>query len=494
MLAYLQLNDKHSGVYVRFVEAIFVDIHFDKNELKDGWYNGKYHFVMYLTIITDYLHSINANAFNTNMFCKLIYLHVNIKYGSLKVHDGALNGLSALSTVTFEINQIDELPDNLFSSVASSLMTLEFVGWPSSTGMDDIFAGSVYELLICLQISDVQLPQTRFRVLAQTHFVTFRIIGVLRLVNCGIEVIDERAFDGIARTLTRLDLSDNRIKFVDIEMFRKIFETKTQWAKIRIKDSGEMACTCRFFELAAMFDPFMQYSISVGYECYISNEFAGTACGAIRDVNLSRICIRPSIDTRGSMRIVNVQKSYIDGLIRISTNFTSKYRVLLVNLDAMSHDDCAERVSRMKSRCLNMHAFADGFHWNDIDEVRDTEIVLITTIPILYRFGARPMHLITVNQAHVRPNHQCSHCISIWVAILCAVLGFVAGFGGSICAKLIKNCHAMANKQRKHSTIEQPIEYESYGYPTGLNELTMPVDYEYDEMELQSTAFSNDYI
>lgn len=355
------------------------------------WYDGIYE-LEWLRLRTDRLLVIHANAFNTTALGYVQLLDISIGYGSVVIYDGAFNGLRSLRSLFITTPLLKLLPRGLFNSVALSLWSIRMNRWTSRVNLNEMFAHEAFRHVTKLRIQNVQAPQKKFRHLASKNFTAFRRLNELSLINCGIETISERTFDRIGYWLERINLEDNRIKAVNVETFRQVFETKCiVWFSLHsIRE--KLQCTCRMVEMDLLVSPFMLERTD---KC-IDRRQSIALCGVHRDVVVSKFAIDTSL--RITLRLVNIHMAFAAEWLAIRTNFSSRIRMLFVDLGTLQHKKCAAQELEAKYKCLIISKSVDYLEWHEIDEVRDAEFISINAIPILYQFGARPMHSMTVRQ------------------------------------------------------------------------------------------------
>lgn len=416
---------------------------------------------------------------------ELIYLVIFVRNGTIKIDDGALIGLRSLGTFAFRTLGWAVIPAGLLSTVAASLRFIQFQGWPSGLNLNEMFANDSYRLAVALEIYDVELPQGKMHRLAAKNLTAFRRLQSLYLENCGIETIDPDAFDAMAHTLKHIDLNDNAIKLIDVTMFRKVFETKTA-ATLHI-DSNigvQLQCTCQLLQLLVMLCPFSRRCLS----CWSAHVIDASSCAVTPYVFYSKFIDVKSYTVR--MSIIKFCLAHAHGLISMRTNFTSRIRLLLVDLDAMQNRGCTAKVAERHFKCLFVDEPVDHIELNEIVELNSAEFVSITAIPVLYQFGARPMHSITVRQNRMGDNWMFFELIVF--AVGAVVVGFAVGSSAGICSR-----------HMPEKTID-PI--ENYAYPTIANayaayegiefidSVIHPIEYGYyDQMDSGGNTVSNDY-
>lgn len=414
------------------VVANLYDLFFDEAAMTSDWYTGQGS-IRFLKIITNRLDTIHANAFNRPAFYRLSMLMICIEKGAVVVRDSAFAGFDLLISIERYAKNIRHLPGDLFHPVAMSLWDIKCATWPNDINLDEMFATHPYNMLKVLEIHNVQMPQKKFRLLAATNFTAFRRLRYLELVNCGIEVIDSRAFDTIGATLEYVNLNRNWIKLIDVRMFRSVFESKGL-VDFRIDHNREtLACTCRLIELEVMQCPFRDTTTDGScFDCMrtlmpltkmVVGVDTAAACGIYRQVHFTNFCIAKG----GLVRIVTIRMTVLGDSLALRTNFISKMRMILMDLNAMQANKCDDR-ARARLKCFQLDKFVDRLNLMDIEEINGVEFTAITVIPILYEFGARPMHIMTVRNVAVLATIGEIELVLMAIAscALSAIIGFVA--------------------------------------------------------------------
>lgn len=335
LVDYHVVND---GILDFIVFVSLENINFDDNGMAHGWYNGN-RFVVWLELIANQLPVIHANAFNSNSFRHLMNMSLIIDGdGLVIIHNGALTGLQNIRIFEFYAKRMI-LPSGVFDQIVATMRVIKIFAWPNDVNLNEMFDNMKYRLLISLCIEEVTQPQLNFRLLANANFTSIRRLESLYLIACGIEVIDLHAFDTIGNTLQDINLSLNRIKTVNIEMFRMIFETKLHASLLIDRNLDPMMCTCHAFDL----DIIVKYPSSAYTSCEPIRLIDMTACTATHDVNISQLCIH--FDARSWMDIIDIRMIYMkNNSISIRTNFSSRFRMLLINSNGMRMNNCKKRL------------------------------------------------------------------------------------------------------------------------------------------------------
>lgn len=391
--------------------------------MSENWYNGTAR-PGFLQITVDRLYAINANAFSGGAFDVLSNLAVYVDLEWTEIRGGALNGLPKLLAVEFDMKVIVQLPVGLYNPIAPHIEEIIHDVWPNNINLNAMFAGDVLHNTVSLKIQNVQAPQTVFRLLSADNFTAFQQLYILAMTDCGIEMIDERAFDPIVHTLHELNLERNLIKFINVNMFRQLYETKST-ASLWIMDGGvSLVCTCSLIEIDVMVCPFQRDPAVSCLECALPYGYKSHMCHGYRDVNIAKF--RPDLKVTNVMRIIEVRLKWLaDDSIMIKTNFSSKIRMIFKDLSDKSMTDFG---------CVIINKFVDHMRLDDVEAIQQAEYISITAIPLLSHFSARPLHSITIR----REKAVVAHDDGIWMELgLVIIFATLIGFCAVICWKFI---------------------------------------------------------
>lgn len=402
-------------------------IDFPDGNIKSNWFESLFR-LMALRIIGSHIDAIERNAFNSESFQYLCILYIENIVDCVRFHimEGAFNGLKSLRFLTFNNVCIVNYYASMFRPLCVTLTEINLDGWHANLNINELFHIDQYKWLRSLQVKNVREP--KFRLLHRDNFTSIRNLNSLILMECGIEVIDEHAFDVIARKLDYISLYGNPIKIIGIEMFRLIFESKN-WFKIPEYGLGVedvRLCTCHLVEMHVMQHPFLEVGDDETIVCQSGMDFDSIACGIHRNVDPSKLClIAPTV---AAMRLINVRMTYRKGIISMQTNFTSKFRMVFVNLD-QPNSKCIERTSKANYRCVKMDVCIENIDLHAMAELRNAEIMSIAAIPFLLNFGTHAMHLMTVRQSKMMAlwiNEIDLVTMAIISSTLSASIGFIA--------------------------------------------------------------------
>lgn len=484
----------------KYVMADLDDIEFPDGQMTGNWYNG-HHALEWLIIKSKQLHAIHSGAFNCSAIRKLRILDLQIRNGLVQIHAGAFSSFVFLWDIRLKAKSVKNLAAGIFEPLAVSLNSIICKKWPSNVDLNEMFANQKFYVLKTFYIENVDWPQAKFRQLHATNFTAFRRVKELYLINCGIETIDRHAFDVIGRTLRTINLDKNWIKLITFDMFRIFFEASA-WEGFTMEQNREpWQCSCELIEIEAMRCPFGIDFDQACFECDPIRTFDAQSCGVHRDVDFDRWCIAGDGQSE-LLRVIEVRMALRANSIVIQTNFTSKFRVIFVSGDALAASKCADRANNATFKCVSVDKFVERLELGCIAEIRHAELVLITAIPILADFGARPMHSIVVRREMAHRRWGCRDWAIVSVAM---VMGAVLGFFGCICAWLfithltnlsqMTNVTAYGNNEFSyyHEIDSVREENELSQNEFDINATTDDYGY-YNQSELSFEAVPNDYL
>lgn len=465
------------------------EIEFVNDEMTSDWYRSGYT-VHWLEISAMRLKAIHANAFKHHAFKYLLLLCIDIKNGPVVVHDGAFNGFETFRVLNISAQSV-WLPAGVMDVIFQSLREVHLNGWPSEINLKEMFGNVRYRIVILLYIRNVVEPQTKFRLLAADNFTSFRTLNYIYFINCGIEVIHERTFDVVGRTLSEIFLMQNRIKTINLEMFRNFFETKFD-ALMQLKDTvGYLICSCSLVDLDLMMNPFGLFATEIQSYCMTFDEFDEAACAIYRHSNVSKY---HAVSERTILRLIGLHMAYTDGLVVIKTNFTSRIRMLLVDLGTMGRGDCVQCISGARYKCLTVNKYTGALDLSVLVEIRDAEFISITAIPILYNFGARPMHSMTISKrAAGEQRHEWLEWIIIALVAMCSIgTGLIFGIAACIYGQCIRaQFKSPATDQGNGHDGDFSFDHCDYYNQIEFNvaQIQMPKDDDYDYYGEQNQRF-----
>lgn len=440
------------------VHVYMSGVRFPNGEMTTDWYNGQ-QIIGWLTIQTDHLHSIEANAFAHRAFQELLSLIINITKGSLEIHDAAFNGLSSIGKLQVQANQL-LMPLQLFDFAIDTVRHILCKVWPNDINLNEMFANQRFRRLSTIFIDRLAWPQDKFRILDASNFTAMPRLEKLILNDCGLIAIDEHAFDVVGRTLNTVLLENNRIKAITVDMFRLLFETK--WlAVVDIRSNTPSMCTCKTMDVELI-----QYTATTDTRLGCRRTSFVNSCGRYQKLVTQKLCVQAPAH-QSNLRFVQIRMTRLNAAILLRTHFSSKFRLLFIDSQRM-RAKCNDRAMSQNFKCFVVSNMLNRFDLIDIGKIAAAEFVLITAIPMLYRFGACPFHLITLHQ----PKSPLS--ILQWIAanewllfvmVSCALSGIFIGLIAVISYRLMRTYEEI------HDSVYQPT------YTDTMNDYSTPQAY-----------------
>lgn len=440
-------------------------VRFVNNEMLGNWYRGLYR-LYEIQISTRRLNTIHANAFNGKAFEDLCGIKLDIEKGSVRILNGAFDGSRHLAVIEFDATSVN-MPIDLFQMQAHMIFQISFYVWPKNISLNDMFANDIFRHTEYLDIRNVAKPQKKFRLLARANFTSFRRLRNLKLLNCGIEVITDRAFEAIAKTLTSLDLRKNRVKHINIGIFRRILELKPV-SDFSLSMQRSFQCTCGMLELEVMLCPFWATNQDVCVNCLRDFYSALEPCGILRNTTIAKF-----VDDTRFLRIIRLQMVAENDAISVKSNFSSEIRMVFVDLYARKCRNCIEITSNSIFKCLYFLGSIDRLNLAALEELDQADMISVTAIPILYEFGARKMHTMTLRRKIIAETGLEQYGL-VQLALVASFVGFCIGCGSRICiAQMIRPTGAsemtdLTNEYEYCNRIEldtfNPIEYVDYDF------------------------------
>lgn len=399
-----------------------------------NWYTGIWP-VERLNMRIKRLRVIHANAFNSTAFVGLTSLRLIIAAGDVSIDKEAFKGLRTMHVLGYEGSASVHFPPGLFDAISVSIEDIVFKRWPCDVNMNSMFGNETFRMLTVLHIANVGIPQANFRRLTAANFTSFRRLSLLLLIDCGIEVIEQNAFDAIGRTLKFIKLSRNWIKIVNVEMFRIFFESGISRLLHITVNREPFTCNCALRELYVMQCPMVFKNAKVDcILCMTSANWNDSICDIRRLSNVSKF-IQESHNI-SMMLMLSIRMAWQNHALRIDTKISNRFRILFVDLSAMTRNStCMDRVTANRHKCWIVNKVTDRLDLHGIDEVRDAELISITAIPVLYNFGARPMHSMMVRRDRAAGYWTCIGWAAVGIVVI--ILGTIFGFSACICVKII---------------------------------------------------------
>lgn len=417
-----------------YVEVAVNGMQFTRGTMFSRWYTGRWTIIS-LHFHSNQLHAIHADAFANSSLSKLCLLSIVSPATALSVDPDAFRGLENLIVLEIHARVHGSMPAGLFDTLAATLQKLQWDGWSDDVSLIDMFAGTVYPSLDMLRIIYVPWPQSNFRVLAAASLAPFHTLRYLILYNCGIEVIEENAFDVAGKTLYFINLTMNRIKIVNIDMFRVFFETAKLHAGLDIRANKGLVCTSNVHDLNLIQYPEPNRTF---VECTPGVESAQAFRQRYQPVNPSKLCVQLRI--QAPRRFVYIGIKRLGEQILMQTNFTSRIRILSIDADVLiANNNCSARIFKSNYRCLLVNRTMEQLDLTRMIGNRNVDLITITAIPILIQSRVCPFHSITVRGTtmveaaaaatpSVDNNDRLSWAVVCLGGLVCVIVGFIGSF------------------------------------------------------------------
>ncbi|XP_055837927.1 uncharacterized protein LOC129906274 [Episyrphus balteatus] len=220
--------------------------HFPNFVLSNRWKSAS-KMIKSLVIRNSEFSHIRNEAFNSIDFTGTQTLTLlGVKLDTLG--NGVLLGFARLQSIHME-GKVRNVDRCFFQPVQSFLMRLTLKADLTISGKDNIFGISFMSNLHALDLSENTITGS----LARTFFIGVPHLRYLILSDSEISSIEIDAFDDIAASLTMLDLSNNRLKTLDIRCMEQLVTIGS--ARIYLL-GNEWLCECHLRPLVTLYEDY----------------------------------------------------------------------------------------------------------------------------------------------------------------------------------------------------------------------------------------------
>lgn len=260
--------------------------------------------------------------------------HINAEHIIFQEMSLDMDGLEPFNTFTnmraihFRAIKLYNVGDRCFQHVKQSLIELLIEFMPYNITMGYLFD---YERVWKITVLNMKGECTSLpKLLTMNNFSSLPILHELRLAQFGIYAIEENAFDFIAKTLEKLDLTGNQLKHIQSATFYKLIENFiTGSIQIRLNENP-LECNCEYRELENVGrwnELYFPENVWVQMQCSSADQ---TTCNT-QTISNENLCIKD---------IKNIQYKYpkfvltINGrmnVLSIKTNVKYRYRLWIYN-------------------------------------------------------------------------------------------------------------------------------------------------------------------
>lgn len=209
--------------------------------LQQGWYKAKEP-LFSLSFINCRFTSIETNALLSDVFkdIRSITFRDNIPF---EYRNGMLNGLPRLCYLYLENTILNSMETEFLQPTRGSLEQVLILN--SSVDFNIIFGVHKH-----LKLQNINVENNLdIRVLASTNFSGVSMLKRLVIINCGIESIQENAFDCIGISLKSLVLYRNKLKIIPVVLFNNMIEKNLcSFSKVELFENL-WTCGCDLLEI-----------------------------------------------------------------------------------------------------------------------------------------------------------------------------------------------------------------------------------------------------
>lgn len=162
---------------------------------------------------------INENAFNENAFSSLNELVLKTN-GKINCDRGSFNGLSKLTHLEIRDSKIHPIDYIVWEDIASNLSKLIMVSSFCEKSINYLTGFVFWPSLKYLHLENTPA----LGVLSAHNIYGLKIIAELKLINCGLDAIEETTFHAVSKTLKKLYLDGNRLKTLEDRTFDSLLQ------------------------------------------------------------------------------------------------------------------------------------------------------------------------------------------------------------------------------------------------------------------------------
>lgn len=428
------------------------------------WYDGQEP-LEYLAMKSCHIAAIHANAFNGHAFIRLSELSIDHNNAILHLNEGAFMGLRRLLAYDIAGTRVHNVHTGLFDSMMTTISSINYKNcWPSDINLNEMFAVGYYRQLHRLSIRTlVTKMQNKFHRLAADNFTSLIVLANLVLFDCGIEVIDEHAFNRIGKTLKTLVLSRNRIVSVHLEMFRIAYEHQSTF-NLFLEANDPPLCNCDVMEMQLTRSPFFLLPTDL---VHCDTWEIRKQCGHYFELSSDKTCVTNFLSQE--FWLISVQLRQRGDSISMRTNFHNKYRLLLVNLDAMQGKrKCAHKALSTNFQCWNVDKSIEQVPLHGFDAV----FVMIVAQPVVHPRGMRPYNFIVLRS--VAGNNGIPIAMSFLIIGVAGISGIlIGGIAGGIYRYRRSNEEQQTNVTKAIESVREsiPNEYSSIAIEMQIDDI-----------------------
>lgn len=369
--------------------------------LNKSWYTGIL-FVTRLHLNRCNIDTIESTAFEAFAFRYLDHLSLQ------EMHNFAYQPtLNELQIIEIYKVHFRSLANNIFEPLRSTLNSIELSYYPADLDLSHIFGTHFYHLLLALRLVGDGAEHVE-RTLRRSSLPSSKRIQSLALIRLGIVAIDEDTFDFGNDRLDLLDLSDNKLKTLQLRIVADYFDSRLWTQKRLLFYNNPLECSCDLYEMQNMSILGLDDSLSDMPVCK-PIELPGHGCDNMQRVTLAKYKLIP-LDRRFHQAFYSFTKLHIhlkdkDHVV-IGPEFGIKIRLLVQH---QFHGEVRFRNRKCPSQnwmrnsmaCIILRSNSSQILAINTIMPKKSNIIMVSALLTIATKRAFPLHIQTVHDADV---------------------------------------------------------------------------------------------
>lgn len=297
--------------------------------MASNWYNGR-RTINVLSLFHCQLSHIEPNAFDSEPFRYTNQLAI-VNNTALTFNDEMFNGLNHMNRLQIHTTKIFNVNVDFLRPIAQRLNYFFLDGFPDDMQFEKTFGSYPLEALQTISIH-TELSDW-YRVIGPATFSQLTAIKVLDISKCGIHIILPNTFDAIGKTVTHINLSYNRLKFIQARLFTVFFSTaKLKGQSILSISYNPIICSCDLYEMRNLTLLNMEYFYGTAERFMKEHACRGAGRPQSNCDNLQKIgtvTLHGHEPVLGALALPKVIFRIINGTLEVKTKTTSGIRILV---------------------------------------------------------------------------------------------------------------------------------------------------------------------
>lgn len=288
-------------------------------------------------------------------------------------------------------------------------------------GFRNIFGGHQFANLNLVLFTNCSGHQ--FKTFAPSNFTNLLVLQTLHIFNTSLEVILDGTFDGIAKTLERIMLIDNRLLAIVPRVFQAYLENSYSiYSSVTIVNFNQLECNCEY--------AFFRSICEIVYKTPAPDAFNSCErppsanadqkfCQNIQQIRSEKLCW--SHQWQNLLSYIRFDIKRDDEGILIRTNATGPIKVVLMRSGMELDHHCPDvRALQPDIKC---YIFNKNVLRLPQSELIESHLIQIS---ILYFFHGWPLCIMTVRYSH-DTNENTNWGLITGAIIMCYVLAIFLG-------------------------------------------------------------------